>query len=83
MGFLEDMARAFDPKQNGVAQAFQPVTKTFDPHQNGLDKIITPTHIIEALDPEKNGFNLSKCNNYISIKHTLVNFLPFAIVDPL
>ena len=36
MGFLEDMARTFDPNQNGVAQAFQPVVKALDPHQNGL-----------------------------------------------
>jgi hypothetical protein len=50
MGFLEDMARAFDPNQNGVAKAF-------DPHQNGLDRQINSTTVMKVFDPNQNGVN--------------------------
>ena len=72
MGFLEDMSRAFDPNQNGVAKAFDPnqngAAKAFDPNKNGIAAILSPTHIIQwnqdvkladAFDPEKNRFNAS------------------------
>jgi hypothetical protein len=46
-GFLDSIAKAFDPKRNGVARAFDPVAKAFDPNRNGIkrgvEKIIKDT----------------------------------------
>jgi hypothetical protein len=43
MGFLDDLKKAFDPKQNGADAAF-------DPQQNGA---------ADAFNADKNGFNAS------------------------
>jgi len=55
MGFLEDMENAFDPNKNGAKKVFEPVVKALDPHQNGLDRVASPSHILQALDPKLNG----------------------------
>ena len=49
--WISDLQRAFDPNQNGVAQAFQPLTNEFTNPNSILRSDIVPKLEHEVSDP--------------------------------